>query len=96
MLGYSLGYFEHDYDPIGGTGASAFGDRYHPIDVTQTGAPLYNGNIGNATYAIQHLEGLATGPLTGFVGYTYRYDQLNRLTGMDRHNLTGAFTAPAT
>jgi RHS repeat-associated protein len=101
VLGYSLGYFGNDYDPIGGAGALAFGDKYvspgtTPAALAQTGQPLYNGNIGNATYAIQKLEGLASGPLTGFVGYTYRYDQLNRLTGMDRHNEGSAFTAPAT
>src|SRR5260221_3071970 len=97
LLGYSLGYFDNDYAPIGGSAATAFGDHYQvPTDPTQTGQPLYSGNISHATYAIQPLEGLYEGPFTGFVGYTYRYDQLNRMTGMDRHSMYAYFVAPAT
>lgn len=78
-LAYSLGYFGGDYHPIGGSGAPAFSAIYQPpADVsTETGKNLYNGNISHATYSILGI------PKSGF---TYRYDQLNRLTAMDLHS----------
>jgi len=65
-MGYTLNYFGGDYRPIGGTTFEASG-------LPTVG--LYNGNISGATYSIAKLN-----PKT--IGYTYNYDQLNRLTQM--------------
>jgi len=86
VCGYSLGYFNNDYQPIGGSSAPAFGLQYQAPPATpgisSSGKELFNSNIGQATYAINQLESGNT------IGYSYRYDQLNRLTAMDRHNIT--------
>lgn len=73
-LGYSLGYYPNDYSPIGGTTYKAFTLQYSQTTGDITGQSLYNGNISNATMAINQLGTP--------VGYTYHYDQLNRLKKM--------------
>ena len=75
-LAYSLGYFKDDYKAIGGTNAPAFNFAWEPSG--ETGQNLFNGNISNTTLGI---KGLAA------VGYTYKYDQLNRLTKMRQHDM---------
>lgn len=75
--GYSLGYYTGDYAPIGGTGYPAFALQYTASTGDITGQSLYNGNISNATLAINQLSSP--------VGYTYHYDQLNRLKKMRQH-----------
>jgi hypothetical protein len=86
VMGYSLGYFRGDYAPIGGN-ASFLGSAFQSNnDGSGSGVNLYNGNIGNATYALAPFAG--SGSTSGFSGYTYRYDQLNRLTAMDHHSIT--------
>jgi RHS repeat-associated protein len=97
VLGYSLGYFNNDYQPIGGGGATAFANAYTPTGGTTTsGQQLFNGNISNVSYAIAPFEynGISGG-VTGFSGYTYRYDQKNRLTAMDHHTINSYSTAAA-
>lgn len=94
-IAYSLGYYNGDYSPIGGTSSlplPAFGVGYTaPVIQTDatthflipslvTGNNLYNGNISFSTYAIQGIDNGKTS------GYTYRYDQLNRLVAMDKHS----------
>jgi RHS repeat-associated protein len=81
-LAYSLGYYSGDYAPIGGSGYSAFGMNYQPAENDESGSGLYNGNISNSTYAIAEVENGNT------VGYTYKYDQLNRLKKLRQHNLS--------
>lgn len=78
--GYSLGYYTNDYKPIGGTGFTAFADQYtqNPTDIT--GQSLYNGNISTSTYAISPIN--SGNP----VGYTYHYDQLNRIKHLRQHS----------
>jgi RHS repeat-associated protein len=75
--GYSLQYFEGDYYPIVGglflTGAkTALG--------TTNYKGLYNGNISSMAVNI----GVLNDPKL----YNYKYDQLNRITGMDVFNGT--------
>jgi RHS repeat-associated protein len=84
VLGFSLGYFENDYKPISTT-ANAFAMTYQPTPTLpdESGKNLYNGNIGNVTLALSKLDNGA------LKGYTYRYDQLNRLKQMRFHDLTG-------
>src|SRR5690606_4950901 len=92
MLGFTLGYFSGDYSPVATSGADAFGvvfnaPSFDPSGLTRTfdtGMDLFNGNIGHATYAI--------GGITeeGAMGYTYRYDHLNRLTSMRASLIEGS------
>jgi len=75
--GYSLGYYTGDYTPIGGTAYKAFSLQYSQTMGDITGQSLYNGNISNTTYAINQLGTP--------VGYTYAYDQLNRIKRMRQY-----------
>ena len=90
-LAFTLSYYIGDYAPV--SGGNAFSQVYNngepPAPVygsarsLATGKSLYNGNIARATYAISNIE-------SGHeAGYSYRYDQLNRLTAMRRHDLSG-------
>jgi len=75
--GYSLGYYTNDYKPIGGTSYGAFALKYTATTGDITGQSLYNGNISNTTLAINQLGSP--------VGYTYHYDQLNRMKKMRQY-----------
>jgi hypothetical protein len=75
---YSLGYYEGDYQPIGGINAPAFGVGF-TTPATRYGAGLYNGNISHTTVALSKIN---NGALSD---YTYQYDQLNRIKGMQYH-----------
>ncbi|MHA4894145.1 RHS repeat domain-containing protein [Pedobacter sp. PWIIR3] len=81
-IAYSLGYYPGDYSPIGG--GSAYGMSWQTGGTT--GAALYNGNISTGTVAI---KGIASNNPTG---YSYGYDQLNRLTRMRQHDLSNGTT----
>jgi len=82
---YSLGYYYGDYKPIRDT-TSAFGITYSANSGDITGQSLYNGNISNTTLAISAISSGAP------VGYTYHYDQLNRLKQTLQHDLAGITT----
>ncbi|MFT3935472.1 MAG: RHS repeat-associated core domain-containing protein [Chitinophagaceae bacterium] len=89
VLGYTLGYYGNDYAPIGGTTAPAFGIQYQApassaADIS--GKQLFNGNISNATYSISAINnGNAR-------GYSYGYDQLNRIKAMRAHDISAVAT----
>mgnify|MGYP001544719300 FL=1 len=74
--GFSLHYFEGDYQPI--NGITFLTDLKAKLGASYRG--LYNGNISSMTVNI----GILNNPKL----YNYRYDQLNRLTGMDMLNGT--------
>jgi RHS repeat-associated protein len=89
-LAFNLGYYLGDYKPIGSTGATAFGLPYipqiglpveggDPVYSSETGNPLFNGNVTHTTLALSKLDNGA------IKGYTYRYDQLNRIKQMRMH-----------
>ncbi|MFD1631008.1 hypothetical protein [Pseudopedobacter beijingensis] len=78
---YSLGYYQGDYNAIGGSGAPAFGRSYAAAPGDITGKNLYNGNISHSTYAIREINSGQP------AGYTYGYDQLNRLKRMRQHHI---------
>ena len=79
--GYSLGYYTNDYKPIGGTTTyTAFNDQYTQNTGDITGQSLYNGNISTSTYAISPINS------GNAVGYTYHYDQLNRIKHLRQHS----------
>jgi RHS repeat-associated protein len=87
VVGLSLGYFNGDYQPIDNS-ATAFGMTYQPLPLpnTASGNELFNGNISNATLAMNKLNNGA------LKGYSYRYDQLNRLKQMRMHDLSAGGT----
>jgi len=79
---YSLGYYPGDFAPIGGMADSAFALQYVQAIGDITGQSLYNGNISNMTVAIPLTTEQVSRLSTTTVGYTYHYDQLNRLKKM--------------
>ncbi|RFZ92853.1 hypothetical protein D0C36_15795 [Mucilaginibacter conchicola] len=80
-MGFALGYYGGDYAAIGQAGAMAFGAGYVPSAGEYTGQNLYNGNISSSTLAVRQAN-LGGGAMTG---YTYHYDQLNRLKTTRQH-----------
>jgi RHS repeat-associated protein len=85
--GYSLGYYAGDYKPVGGSSFTAFGVQYQQAAGDITGQSLYNGNISSATVAVSQLY--SGNP----VGYTYHYDQLNRLKNLRQHLAISSWNA---
>jgi RHS repeat-associated protein len=78
--GYSLGYYHNDFKPIGGSSYVAFANQYTQNIGDITGQNLYNGNISTSTVAISALNSGRP------VGYTYHYDQLNRIKLLRQHS----------
>lgn len=88
VYGYSLGYHSNDYKPIGGTAANAFNVSFTAPSGSvgtsgNTGSQMFNGNVSNTTVALSKIN---SGQITG---YSYLYDQVNRLLGMRQHSVTG-------
>ncbi|HWK05711.1 MAG TPA: AHH domain-containing protein [Puia sp.] len=78
--GFSLNYYAGDYNPISSNvapfpGSSAF--------LNSAYRPLYNGNISSMGVNIGQLYRNDSSHWRGPMVYSYRYDQLNRITGMD-------------
>jgi RHS repeat-associated protein len=88
VYGFKLGYFNNDYKPIGGVNAPAFDQSPYqaPGSFDLTGNQLFNGNI---SYTTQALSKIAAGATTG---YSYGYDQLNRLKEMRQHTVAGSWS----
>jgi hypothetical protein len=92
VYGFSIGYYGNDYQPIGGASANAFNISFTApagaVGTTgNTGSPLYNGNISYTTITLNKIDNGQT------TGYSYLYDQLNRLLGTRQHTIGGtAFT----
>jgi len=89
--GFFLGYFNGDYKPIGTKLPEM---DYQGSDYDYYSSSLYNGNIRNAVYGF-------TPNIFGQNGYSYSYDQLNRLINMnpyykkDPENWTWMSTGPS-
>ncbi len=81
VMAYSLGYYKGDYKAIN-PALTTFGLEYQAQEGDITGHNLYNGNISNTTVAISKLR---SGEPSG---YTYKYDQLNRLKEIRYHHLS--------
>lgn len=78
--GFILDYYQNDYNPIATINSSEY---FIPQDVgsdfRNMQQELFNGNISRMTTSIFHFDdGLPQ-------GYTYTYDQLNRLKRLDAH-----------
>jgi RHS repeat-associated protein len=81
VYAFKLGYFNGDYTPIDVTNATAFANKPYtaPTGLNDTGDSLFNGNISFSTLALSKINAGATS------GYSYGYDQLNRLVEMRQH-----------
>jgi RHS repeat-associated protein len=79
VMAFSIGYYNNDYKPIGGSNAPAFGLSYTAPGSLATGVELFNGNFSHTTLALSKIN---NGALTG---YTYQYDQLNRIKKTNQH-----------
>jgi RHS repeat-associated protein len=82
-IAYTLGYYKKDYEAIG-AGVSAFSMEYLPDKNDISGSELFNGNISHTTVAINKFRN------SDPVGYTYHYDQLNRLKKMRYHPISSS------
>jgi RHS repeat-associated protein len=89
--GVVLYYNSQDYDPALATGYSIIPDV--PQSLGSGFRSLYNGNIAAMSYNHWQLNYPVSNPSThmGTMLYAYKYDQLNRITGMDAY--TKAFPA---
>jgi YD repeat-containing protein len=72
-IGFNLNYFTGDYSSI--NGAIPFPSHHGQLPSTTLYKPLFNGNISSMAVNIKALNAPKL--------YMYKYDQLNRLTGMD-------------
>jgi RHS repeat-associated protein len=84
VMAYSLNYFPGDYQQVG-TGVNTFALQFDP-NGNFDGKPLYNGNISAITTALNQFRSGAP------VGYSYTYDQLNRLVQMRQQDLASNAT----
>jgi RHS repeat-associated protein len=81
VYGFKLGYHDSDYTAIGVTAMALANKNYQkPVSFDNTGNQLFNGNISYTTLALSKINAGAT------TGYSYGYDQLNRLTEMRQHS----------
>jgi RHS repeat-associated protein len=85
-VAFSLHYFGNDFKPVGGTPSGAFEITMSNSVIAGTGNALYNGNISRMTTAIRKFGN------TDFKGYSYRYDQLNRIKSMRVDNINVSTT----
>jgi RHS repeat-associated protein len=86
VYSYGLGYYNQDFTAIGGSGAIAMNQAVyqHPPGADNTGRQLFNGNISHTEVAMSKIDyGAAK-------GYSYGYDQLNRLVFMNQHTVSGS------
>jgi RHS repeat-associated protein len=81
VYAFKLGYYTNDYAPIGGAGANAFANKNYtaPSGLDNSGNQLFNGNISFTNLALSKINNGAA------IGYSYGYDQLNRLVEMRQH-----------
>jgi RHS repeat-associated protein len=80
VMALSLDYFTGDYKPIEPQLAKAFSLQWDGTNATVAGRDLFNGNISRSTLGLSALT-------DKHVGYSYGYDQLNRLVRMRQHPL---------
>ncbi|MNU55778.1 RHS Repeat protein [compost metagenome] len=84
VVGYTLGYFNGDYQSIGSTNFTP--SPYTGVLNTAI-SPLYNGNIAYTTTAIADVPN--SGIQMGIQMGVYRYDQMNRLVGTRTFRASG-------
>ncbi|MBN9381989.1 MAG: RHS repeat protein, partial [Chitinophagaceae bacterium] len=87
IYGFGLNYYTGDYSAIG-TGKNPFPGSSAFLNTADR--PLFNGNISSMAVNLgalyRHQQGSPdTSHWRGPLLYSYRYDQLNRITGMDAY-----------
>ncbi|MBO9635088.1 MAG: hypothetical protein J7578_18405, partial [Chitinophagaceae bacterium] len=82
-FGFALNYFDNDYKPIGGNRNVFPGDSAY---LNGEFRPLYNGNISSMVSTNRVFENPALFKDSATLFFNYKYDQLNRITGMDVFN----------
>lgn len=82
--GYSLGYFDGDYMPVGAMSQEErFEASTQGSGLAARGGDLYNGNISHMVTAVRDfMQGGSMAPQ----GMAYRYDQLNRIVSSESFN----------
>jgi hypothetical protein len=83
VMAFGINYFAGDYTPIQNTPGNRFTNNFQ-LNNLPTGQPLYNGNISATLLALKGLNNNTT------TGYTYLYDQLNRLLNTRQHTFGAA------
>ena len=80
MFGFSLGYYNGDYSPAGGTSADFIASP-SSMSTGFMGArkDLFNGNISHMVTSSKHVNDQSQ-RIT--LGYAYNYDQINRIRSM--------------
>jgi RHS repeat-associated protein len=81
VVGFTLDYFKDDYTPIGTATPNPFPLKWSNQTGDIAGQNLYNGNISHSILSSKAINNGTP------VGYSYRYDQLNRLRTMRQHTL---------
>jgi len=82
VAAFTLGYYYGDYRKVNNISTDDFEMTVNSGDLLDNGSySLYNGNIRHGVYAIAHLNQNWLG-IAQPEGYTYNYDQLNRLISM--------------
>jgi RHS repeat-associated protein len=86
VYGFTLGYHDSDYHPINSAATAINWQTYNYGSITpgKSGNGLYNGNIANTSLSLSKLDNGAT------KGYSYSYDQLNRLSKLNQHEVSGS------
>ena len=90
VMGFTLGYFDGDYQAIGDTGdpLKRFEAIAPSIAIGDAGNSLYNGNISNMVTAQRDVDGSTM----DIIPSVFKYDQLNRITEAQRKNALDATT----
>ena len=83
VMAFGINYYAGDYTPIQNTPGNRFTNNFQ-LNSLPTGQPLYNGNISATLLALKGLNNNTT------TGYTYLYDQLNRLLNTRQHTFGAA------
>ncbi|MCA6515316.1 MAG: hypothetical protein IM577_06925, partial [Chitinophagaceae bacterium] len=79
VMAFGIQYYSGDYSPILNTPGNRFTNNFQ-LNNLPTGQPLYNGNISATLLGLKGLNNNTT------TGYTYQYDQLNRLLNTRQHS----------
>ncbi len=80
--GFSLGYYQDDYQAIGGSLANKFKAQVNGTPFGNASPGLYNGNIRHMVTGLTDPQGNQL----DVQGTAYHYDQLNRLRGMTAYS----------
>ncbi|SFM67630.1 RHS repeat-associated core domain-containing protein [Chitinophaga sp. YR627] len=92
VYAYSLDYYKDDFKAIGRSVIvnNALALTWTAGEKTEIGTDLFNGNISRTTVGLKPINSGTP------VGYSYRYDQLNRIKNMRQHTFNSGSWAAVT